>query len=213
MASLAFLQRYINLHLSTLNKHRNTSEAAAQHWEKTCSEVEQLKRRFCTLYDVDWLWSGPFPLHWAMSYFEGHLIFGSKKQHYWTRLQSLVYVVNILVYTVVELAVHVPDMCMALLAGLKGGRVVCTERNRNHPLEFEMYSPLQLQSTRSCGHVTFPPLLLRYTFMHTIEATAPPFTNFLSYLCLLCQKLLLFWMFPECTVHYLMCIFPYLCNK
>lgn len=31
----------------------------------------------------------------------------------------------------------------------------------------------------------------------------------ISYLCLLCQKLLLFWMFSECTVHYLMCTFHY----
>lgn len=119
------------------------------------------------------LWSGPFPLHWATSYFEGHLIFGSKKQHYCTLSQSLVYIVNILVHNW-GACCRCAWTCMALMAGWRRKDM--------------------------------------FMYMFEVRETAASlslFINLFSYLCLLCQMLLLFWMFAECTVHHLMCTFPY----
>lgn len=105
-----------------------------------------------------WLWNGAFPLRWAASYFEGHLIFGSKIPHYCT----------VISLRCKCLAVHVPER--AWLYCLKGGGA-----------GMFMYTSEMWETAAS--------LLIKLS----------------SYLCLLCQMLLLFWMFPECTVHHLMC--------
>lgn len=78
------------------------------------------------------LWSGPFPLHWATSYFEGHLIFGSKKQHYCTLSQSLVYIVNILVHNW-GACCRCAWTCMALLAGGRTCSCTCLRYGKPQP--------------------------------------------------------------------------------
>lgn len=119
----------------------------------------------------------------------------------------------------VALAVHVPESARLYWLGWRRKFTPKHDKsNWNLPLKWSwclkwilLYNPSPLNHVISDFFLCYCCFSCSCYMTEARETAArlSPFINLFSYLCLLCPKLLLFWMFPECTVHYLMCTFPY----